>query len=59
MPGVWAGALYPSAIHTDFLHKQPLADVYNTEFAQVLYTRSAQRRTNYVFMFEWESGCCT
>lgn len=53
------GPLYPSVTHTDFLHKQLLADVYNTDFAQVLYTRSAHRRTNYVFMFEWENGCCT
>lgn len=59
MPGVQVGVLYPSVIHSDFLHKQLLADVYNTEFAQVLHTRSALRRTNYVFVFEWENGCCT
>lgn len=59
MPVVQFGAFYPSVIHTDFLHKQLLADVYNTDFAQVLYTRSAHRGTNYVFMFEWENGRCT
>lgn len=53
------GALHLSVTHPDFLHKQLRADVHNTDFAQVLHTRSAHRRTNYVFMSEWENGHCT